>query len=320
MLLEDKMIVADPLVSVIMTTYNHSKFIAQAIDSVLSQKTNFPIELIIGEDCSTDNTRQICLDYQQKHPTRIRLFLPEENVGFLRNYGQLLKLCRGKYIAIISGDDYWCDNTKLQKQYDCLEQKEGYGFVRTLGYELHGEALVETTGGHMDNEGDVREIAIYGPLGFASSTFFERDLLKYFDTEELIRRGITLEDYPMNAIFSHHTKFALIRERMVVYRILDVSVSRPVSIQKKTNYIIGYHEARKYIKELFPNEVPWTYDDILDSQNYAWLKLYYYTFDFKSAQSLSFVTSQFQARLLVKYSKNRLSFYLLSIILRFRKK
>lgn len=103
MLFEDKNIVAAPIVSVIMPTYNHSRFIAQAIDSVLSQKTNFPIELIIGEDCSTDNTRQICLDYQQKHPTIIRLFLPEENVGFLRNYGQLLKLCRGKYIAIGTG-------------------------------------------------------------------------------------------------------------------------------------------------------------------------------------------------------------------------
>ncbi len=320
MLFEDKNIVAAPIVSVIMTTYNHSRFIAQAIDSVLSQKTNFPIELIIGEDCSTDNTRQICLDYQQKDPTIIRLFLPEENVGFLRNYGQLLKLCRGKYIAIISGDDYWCDSTKLQKQYDCLEQKEGYGFVRTLGYELRGDKLTKTNGGHIDKEGDVREIAVFGPLGFASSAFFERELLQYFDTEELIRRGITMEDYPMNAIFSHHTKFALIRERMVVYRILGVSVSHSTSFRKKMNFIIGYHEARKYIKDLYQDEVPWTYDDILDSQNYARLKSYYYTFDFKSAQSLSFVTSQFQARLLVKYSKNRLSFYLLSIILRLRKK
>lgn len=320
MLFEDKNIVAAPIVSVIMPTYNHSRFIAQAIDSVLSQKTNFPIELIIGEDCSTDNTRQICLDYQQKHPTIIRLFLPEENVGFLRNYGQLLKLCRGKYIAIISGDDYWCDSTKLQKQYDCLEQKEGYGFVHTLGYELCGDKLTNTTGGHIDKEGDVREIAVYGPLGFASSAFFERELLQYFDTEELIRRGITMEDYPMNAIFSHHTKFALIRERMVVYRILDVSVSHSTSIQKKTNYIIGYHEARKYIKDLYSDEVPWTYDEIQDSQNYARLKLYYNMFDFKSAKSLSFVTPQYQTRLLVKYSKNKLLFYLLSIILRLRKK
>jgi hypothetical protein len=172
----------------------------------------------------------------------------------------------------------------------------------------------------MDNEGDVREIAVHGPLGFASSAFFERELFKYFDTEELIRRGITLGDYPMNAIFSHHTKFALIRERMVVYRILDISVSRPDSIQKKTNYTIGYYEARKYLKDLYPDEVPWTYDDIQDSQNYARLKLFYYTFDFKSAKSLFFVTPQYQARPLVRYSKNRLSFYLLSIILRIRKK
>ena len=320
MILEDKSIVVSPTVSVVITTYNHQLYISKAIESVLSQQTTFTIELIIGEDCSSDKTREICLDYWHKYPQIIRLSLPDENVGFIRNYGSLLSLCRGKYIAILSGDDYWCDDTKLQKQFDYLEQNDGYGFVRTLGYELHGDKLIETSGGHMENEGDVRKIAIYGPLGFASSAFFERALLQYFDTEELIRRGITMEDYPMNAIFSHHTKFALIRERMIVYRILDVSVSRPESIQKRTNYMIGYYEAKKYVKDLYPDEVPWTYEDIQDSQNYARLKLCYCTFDFKSVKSLSFVTPQYQTKSLVKYCKNRLSFYLLSIILRLRKK
>ena len=225
MLIESKNTTLSPIVSVAVTTYNHVLYLEECLERILSQNFSEPYEIIIADDCSTDGTRDICERYQKQYPEKIRLLLQDSNKGFMRNFADLLKLCRGKYIAVCSGDDYWCDNTKMRKQYECLEQKDGYGFVRTEGYELRGGKLIATKGGHLDNEGDVRDIAIYGPLGYASSAFFKRELLQYFDMEELIRRGITMEDYPMHAIFSHHTKFALIRERMVVYRILDTSIS-----------------------------------------------------------------------------------------------
>jgi glycosyltransferase involved in cell wall biosynthesis len=114
---------ADPLVSVCMTTYNHEKFIAQALDGILMQEVDFPHEVVIGEDCSTDRTRAIVCDYQRRHPDKIRLRLSRENL-----YSQKLKpglgvlrACRGKYIALCEGDDYWTDPLKLQKQVDFLE-------------------------------------------------------------------------------------------------------------------------------------------------------------------------------------------------------
>lgn len=79
------------------------------------QQTSFPFELVIGEDCSTDKTREICLEYKAKYPDVIRLRLLEENIGISANFIGTLQACTGKYIGICEGDDYWTDSNKLQK-------------------------------------------------------------------------------------------------------------------------------------------------------------------------------------------------------------
>lgn len=103
-----------------MITYNHEKFIAQAIESVLMQETDFPVELIIGEDCSTDSTRQIVKAYAEKHPDVIRALLPERNLGMQRNGAAVLQACRGEYVSPLEGDDYWTAPDKLQRQVEFL--------------------------------------------------------------------------------------------------------------------------------------------------------------------------------------------------------
>lgn len=107
--------------SVCMITYNHEKYIAQAVESVLMQQTNFDYELVIGEDCSTDRTREIVIEYKNKYPNKINLLLPEKNLGMIPNFVQTLQVCKGKYIAMLEGDDYWTYPYKLQKQVDQLE-------------------------------------------------------------------------------------------------------------------------------------------------------------------------------------------------------
>lgn len=110
-----------PRVSVCMATYNHEKVIAQAIESVMMQETSFEYELIIGEDCSTDGTRGIVANYQQRYPDRIRAFLRERNLGAAENWMQALAASRGEYVADLDGDDYWTDPLKLQRQADYLD-------------------------------------------------------------------------------------------------------------------------------------------------------------------------------------------------------
>jgi glycosyltransferase involved in cell wall biosynthesis len=123
-----------PLVSVMVITYMHEKNIAECLDSILGQKTNFDFEIVIGEDSSTDNTRIICKEYAEKYLDKIRLHLRDrkqtsvfdKNGNFYKSLNGIftLKSCRGKYIAICEGDDYWTDENKLQEQYDLLESNQ----------------------------------------------------------------------------------------------------------------------------------------------------------------------------------------------------
>lgn len=112
-----------PFVSVAIVTYNHEKFIEQCIESVFAQKTNFDFDVIVGEDCSTDNTRQVLMMLEQKYPGRLKPIYHQKNVGFMSNsFDYCFPRCKGKYIACIDGDDYWCDDKKLQMQVDALEK------------------------------------------------------------------------------------------------------------------------------------------------------------------------------------------------------
>lgn len=113
----------DPLVSVCCITFNHEKFIRDAIDGFLMQKTDFPIEIIIRDDASTDATAEIVRDYQSKHPEIIHTIMHTQNQYTLgkRAFPEVFKMARGKYIALCEGDDYWTDPLKLQKQVDFLK-------------------------------------------------------------------------------------------------------------------------------------------------------------------------------------------------------
>lgn len=112
-------------VSVLMITYNHEHFIAQAIESVLMQETDFEYEVVIGEDYSTDTTRDIALSYQRRYPDKIRLLLPDTNLGMNRNFIETIGACSGKYIAMLEGDDYWTTPYKLQEQINFMERYPG---------------------------------------------------------------------------------------------------------------------------------------------------------------------------------------------------
>lgn len=122
------------MVSIVVVTFNHEKFISICLDSILAQQTDFSFEIIIGEDDSSDNTRAICQDYAENHPDQIRLFLRDraevkvlfgKQIG-MNNFKKTLKAATGKYIAICEGDDYWNDPYKLQKQVDWLEIQQDY--------------------------------------------------------------------------------------------------------------------------------------------------------------------------------------------------
>ena len=146
-------------VDIMMLTYNHENYIGQALDSVLMQKTDYSYRILIGEDCSTDRTREIVEDYYRKYPDKIEVVLWEKNVGGLKNDLEIMHRCNARYVASIEGDDYWTDCRKLQKQISFLENHSEY-----IG-TAHNIRCVDEKGNLLHRDFDyyyIREAYIYG--------------------------------------------------------------------------------------------------------------------------------------------------------------
>ena len=120
--------VDDIMVSVCVTTYNHEKYVAQALDSIIAQKTKYSMEVLVGDDCSTDNTQAILRQYEKQYPGFFKMFYRKRNMyhSIPTNSMDLRSRACGKYVIILEGDDYWTDNHKLEEQIDFLEGHQEY--------------------------------------------------------------------------------------------------------------------------------------------------------------------------------------------------
>ncbi len=127
----DPGLVDTPLVSVLMVTYNHASYLAEAIEGVVAQECGFQFELIIGEDFSSDSTRRIALEYQKKYPEIIRVMYSAANVGGDANLDRIFSRARGDFIAYCDGDDYWCSKDKLALQVALIQSDEKIAVVHS---------------------------------------------------------------------------------------------------------------------------------------------------------------------------------------------
>jgi glycosyltransferase involved in cell wall biosynthesis len=144
-----------PLVSVCLITYNHANFIKEAIESVLMQETDFNFEIIISDDCSTDGTRIIIDEYLVNYPEKIKINPISSNIGMVANWISAVKFCKGKYIALLEGDDYWIDNEKLQKQVRFMIENPVYSIVAHDVKVIRESELVEADSlEHYSNDHD----------------------------------------------------------------------------------------------------------------------------------------------------------------------
>jgi len=179
--------VADnPLVSICVQTYNHEHYIKECLDGILMQETNFAFEILLGEDASTDKTREVCLAYAEKYPDKIKLFLhhrennikihgnPTGRFNFLYN----LYSSNGKYIAFCEGDDYWTDPLKLQKQVDVLEANEDLVVSWTNYKTYNGSEFINTNFGFKEANITIDFNSIFNPYCTLTLTvLFEKSAL-----------------------------------------------------------------------------------------------------------------------------------------------
>lgn len=206
-------------VSVAMITYNHRSFVAQAIESVLMQQTEFEYELIIGEDCSTDGTREVVRAYGERHPERIRLLLPERNLGMHANFVATLCACRGQYVALLEGDDYWTSPEKLQLQVEFLDSHPGYSIC------FHN-----VTECYEDRERE-REPWNYCPEGLKETLTLKDLVIRNFmpTCSVMYRRGLfnrlpnwyfqaKFGDWPLHILHAQHGEIRYLNKVMGVHR------------------------------------------------------------------------------------------------------
>ncbi len=178
-------IAPEPLVSVLVITYNHEAYVEQAIEGILAQQCDFPIELIIGEDKSQDRTLEICIRYQQKHPNVVRVVTWEENVGCSANILRIWGRARGKYVASCEGDDYWIDPDKLTKQVALMEKFPGTSLcgARTrVVNEIPGKISTEVIMGPKRNgiKYSLRDV-MTTYLCHTSTFMLRKSLFRFFD-------------------------------------------------------------------------------------------------------------------------------------------
>lgn len=223
--------ISKPLVSVLMPCYNHDKFVAKAINSFLSQKTSFPIELVICDDASTDLSLEVITQFAS-HPN-IKIFKKEKNEGLLYNYKFLLENVQGKYIAILESDDYWLTTDKLQKQIEFLEQHEGYGLVFTDCERVdENDSCISQ---YICNVQDFSFSSLFKECYIPALTvcFRKSSFDKYCNIDDYICNHFLTFDYPTWLQLSIHTKIFYLPEISAAYRVLSTSISNDTSYEKQ---------------------------------------------------------------------------------------
>ena len=202
-------------------TYNHEPFIEQAVQSVLSQVTSFPFELVIGEDCSTDATRALVERMARENPETVRLKSQIRNLGPARNFADTFERCKGEFIAILDGDDYWTCPDKLEKQVHFLEQNPD--FVACFhDVEIHepGQEPRLSTEPGLSPVLELKDLFRNNPIATLSIVMRNHvlsDFPAWFNE-------CPVGDWPLYMLIAAHGKIGYFNEVMGVYRIHGGSI------------------------------------------------------------------------------------------------
>ena len=230
------------MVSIVTATYNHAPYITQALDSFLRQKTNFLYEIIIHDDASTDGTTEIVRKYAEKYPNIIHPVLQKENQYSkgIDVYDFMLPLIKGKYIAQCEGDDYWCDELKIQKQVDYMEAHPecSFCFCNSYNVDLNSQIIGEATPIQESRILSSREMIakpeVY--LATAGTMYRAKDIV---EIPKEMRAG-EAGDIPLRNFLMLRGNAYGFADRMVCYRVMV-----PGSCSDR------YHQASKHDREKF---------------------------------------------------------------------
>jgi glycosyltransferase involved in cell wall biosynthesis len=241
----------NPLFSVEVLTYNQEGYIAQTLDSILSQEHQYPYEIIIGDDYSTDGTRKLLLDYKEKYPEIIVLLLNEQNRGITRNYFNVLSHARGKYIMGCGGDDYWLPG-KAAMQIEFMEKNPEIGmcYSKAKQYAEDYKKMIKELYGKDTRTFD--EILMAQANIPALTACFRRDLaLQYIAEIHPEEKNWIMEDHPMWLWFAYNSKIHFLDFPLGVYRVLLESASHSQDIEKRMKSFYSLMDVKLFFLEKY---------------------------------------------------------------------
>lgn len=254
----------DPILSVCVRTYNQELYVAEAIESVLAQLTNFDYEIIISDDCSSDKTPDILLKYAHNNPDKIRLVLGADNIGGPNNLRRVIESSSAKYLAFLDGDDYYLDSYKLQKQVDFLENHPEFVacFHNVINRYENGKTkpnlFMSLDFPPVHNSVDVISKDWFLPI---HSVMLRRELIVFPDWYDKVMN----DDYVMNLSVVLHGPYYYMKDVMAVYRHHSENVSNNYSNQvlidtQLRNILEGF-------REIYPSSYKKVFDDRIQFYN-----------------------------------------------------
>jgi glycosyltransferase involved in cell wall biosynthesis len=206
-------------ISIVITSYNHERYIGQCLSRVLAQKGNFEMEIILGDDCSTDGTGQILEEYQKKYPKIIRKLQSEKNLGITKNLKRSLDACTGDYIAICEGDDYWISDEKVQMQIQLLETHPEYSMcfsTLTLYYQEEQRYILFSDQVNFPrNELTIEDLIKNNYIGNFSCCMYRASIVRKLPAS--LFQMFTV-DWMFNMACSEMGRVGFIRKSLSVYR------------------------------------------------------------------------------------------------------
>lgn len=246
-------VVKEPLVSIACITYNQENYIRQCLDGFVMQKTDFSFEIVIHDDASTDKTPSIIKEYCDRYPD---LFVPilqsqnkyKEGKGILVPY--VFPRCRGRYIALCEGDDYWIDPLKLQKQVDFLEENPEYGLVHTLAKVFIDKTQTYRKSYIGNSKNSLEEILVDNPI-VTNTVCVKTQLILDYIREEIFNSRWLMGDYPMWLYVAGKEKIHFIPEVTSVYRILENSASHSSDFYKQIDFYYSSLEISEFFAHYY---------------------------------------------------------------------
>ena len=280
----------DVMVTVCIVTYNQEKWIRQTIESVLAQQTNYPFEIIIGEDHGTDGTRAICQEYADKYDN-IRLLPSSINLGVTANWIQCIQAGSGKYIMSCAGDDWWHNPNKIQLQVDFMEQHPECCICHTdidEYYENKGtlKQSVKQSNGIVPPQGMIQKKTLAGRDYISAVTMCIRrsTFEQYVPADEFARRRFPREDWPTILVLEAYGEVRYLPISSATYRVGQESITRTSNYDKIIKRAQEDKEMTEYLYTLFPEWGPFKDGPYFDMIGYHHaLMAAYRNNDFKAA-------------------------------------